>query len=99
MVFLAAVTAPGEVTAEGEMAPPPDSADTDTPTGMIQSVDQMQWCFFGQNSGEVTPKNIYFHYLKISFLNQSVQKVFDSILKTEALIKCIFKQMFHKREE
>ena len=45
-----------------------------------------QWFFFSRNIGQVTPKIIYFHYLKNSFLDQSIQKIFYLILKTEALV-------------
>ena len=38
------------------------------------------WCFqqcffFGRKFGQVTPKNIYFHYLKTKIPDQSIQKI------------------------
>ena len=43
-------------------------------------------CFlFSWNIGWFTPKNIYFHYLKKSFPDQSIQKMLYLILKKEAL--------------
>ena len=39
-----------------------------------------------RNIGQVSPKNIYFHYLKKYFLDQSVQKANCLILKTEVLV-------------
>ena len=45
-----------------------------------------QCFFFSRNIGEVTLKIIYFHYLKKCFLDQSIQKIFYLILKTEALL-------------
>ena len=44
-----------------------------------------QWLFFGRNIGQLTPKNIYFHYRRKCFLDQSIQKIFYLILKKEAL--------------
>ena len=44
-----------------------------------------QWLFFGRNIGLLTLKVIYFHYLKIYFLDQSIQKICYLILKKEAL--------------
>ena len=53
-------------------------------------------CFLcSRNTGSVTRKIIYFHYLEI-ILDQSIQKAFYFILKTEALVPgltedvCIF---------
>ena len=46
------------------------------------SSGQHQCFFFSRNIGEDTPKFIYFHYLKNSFLDQS--NLFLIILKTEA---------------
>ena len=34
----------------------------------------VQCFFFGQTIGQVAPQNIYFHYLKIYVLDQSIQK-------------------------
>ena len=34
----------------------------------------------------VTPKIVYFHYLEKTLLDQSVKKIFNLILKTEALL-------------
>ena len=48
-----------------------------------------QWLFFGRNIGLLTLKVIYFHYLKIYFLDQSIQKICYLILKKEALIVMI----------
>ena len=44
-----------------------------------------QCFYFSRNLGYVTPKIIYFRYLKLSSLDQSVQKTVSLILKTEAL--------------
>ena len=46
-----------------------------------------QCFFFGRNIGWVTPKTIYFHYLKKYFLDQNIQKIikFNLIYKAEAL--------------
>ena len=38
------------------------------------------------------PENCYFHYLKKSSLDQSIQKIFYFILKTEALVTRSFVQ-------
>ena len=46
-------------------------------------------CFFSsQTIGKFTPKIIYFHYLRNYFLDQSNQKMFPLILKTEELVLC-----------
>ena len=47
---------------------------------------EWQWLFFGRNIGQLTPKIIYFHYLRKFFLDQSIQQIFYLILKTEALM-------------
>ena len=44
-----------------------------------------QGFFFSRNIGQVTPKMIYFYYLKKQFLAQSIQKIFYLILKKDAL--------------
>ena len=52
------------------------------PTGWLQ-------CFsFSRNIGQVTLKISDFYYLKKSFLDQSIQKIFYLILKKEALAGC-----------
>ena len=45
-------------------------------------------CFFiSRNIGQITPKNIYFHYLKNAYFWIKVsKKIFDVILKTKALV-------------
>ena len=53
---------------------------------IIQIPSRPNQCFFfSRNIGELTPKNFYFHYLKKSFLDESIQKILDLILKKEAL--------------
>ena len=47
---------------------------------------RLQCSLFRQNIGWVTPKIIHFHYLKTSFLDQSIQKIITSILKKEAMV-------------
>ena len=44
-----------------------------------------QWLLFSRNIGYLTLKIIYLHYLKKSFLDQSIQKIVYLILKKEAL--------------
>ena len=46
---------------------------------------QLQCFLFSRNIGQLTLKIIYFHYLKESFLDQSIQGIFYLILKEEAL--------------
>ena len=46
---------------------------------------QHQCFFFSRYIGYVTPKLMYFHYLKQYFLAQNIQIIFYLILKTEAL--------------
>ena len=41
--------------------------------------------FFSRNIGWIAPEIIHFHYLKIDFLDQSIQETFFLILKPEAL--------------
>ena len=44
-------------------------------------------CFlFSRIIGQLTPKIIYFYYLKKYFLDQSIQKIFHLILKKEPLL-------------
>ena len=51
------------------------------------SVCRSLQCFvFSRNIGQVTPKIIYFHDLKKSYLDQSIQYVFNLILKTGAQV-------------
>ena len=50
-----------------------------------QGIHAQQCFFFSRNIGQLTPKIIYFHYLKKYFLDLSIQKTFYLILKTEAL--------------
>ena len=45
----------------------------------------IQCFFFSRNIGKVTPKMIYFYYLKKYFPDQSIQKTLYLILKTAAL--------------
>ena len=46
-------------------------------------------CFlFSRIIGYLTPKIIYFYYLKKYFLDQSIPKIFNFILKKEALVMC-----------
>ena len=47
---------------------------------------RLQCFYFSRNIGYFTPKIIYFHYLKESFLDQSLQKMCCLILKTAALV-------------
>ena len=53
---------------------------------VFRSCDSDQWFFFSRNVGLLNLKIICFHYLKKSFLDQSIQKIFYFILKKEALI-------------
>ena len=41
---------------------------------------------FSRNVGAVTPTIVYFHHLKKYVLDQSIQNMFYSILKTEAMV-------------
>ena len=43
-----------------------------------------QWLFFGRNIGQLTPKIVYFHYLRKCFLDQSIQKKVYLILKKKS---------------
>ena len=52
-----------------------------------------QCFFFSRNISFVTPKIVYFHYLKKSILDESIQKRFYVILKTEALIPRMLKNV------
>ena len=56
-----------------------------------KTIASKPWCapvvFFSRNIGKVTPKIMYFHYLEKYFLDQSIQKLFNLILKTEALVR------------
>ena len=61
-----------------------------------QTAQCMQWFFFSRNIGQLTPKIIYFHYLKKSFLDQSIQKKINLILKTEALLHTL--ESLYKRK-
>ena len=54
---------------------------------LLVTSSQDQCFFISRNIGQVTPKNIYFYYLENYFLNQSIQKIFNLILKTEALVR------------
>ena len=45
-----------------------------------------QCFFFGRNIGSLTPIFYYFYYLNDYFLDQSIQKIFNYNLKTEALL-------------
>ena len=45
-----------------------------------------QCCHFRRNTAEVTPKVIYFRYLKNPFLDKSIQKIFCLTCKKEALV-------------
>ena len=45
----------------------------------------VQCFFFSRNTAQVTPKIIYFYYLKIYFQDQSIQKINKLILKKETL--------------
>ena len=48
-------------------------------------------CFFScRKIGEITLKTIYFHYLKKRFLDESIQRVFNIMLITEALPSSLF---------
>ena len=47
---------------------------------------QLQCFLFSRIIGQLTPKIIYFYYLKKYFLDQSIQKIFYLILKKEAEI-------------
>ena len=51
----------------------------------MQASSRNQYFFFSRNIGYVTPKIMYFYYLKKYLLDQSVQKIIYLILKTEAL--------------
>ena len=44
-----------------------------------------QCFFYGRNTGQVTPKIMYFNYLKTYRPDQSIQKIVCLFLKTEAL--------------
>ena len=48
--------------------------------------DVNQWFFFSRYIGLVTPKIIYVQYLQKYILDQTIQKIFHLILKTEALM-------------
>ena len=50
-----------------------------------QEINNNQCFFFSRNIGQLTPKIIYFHYVIKYFLDQSIQKIFNLTLKTEAL--------------
>ena len=66
-----------------------DSALSDMDdTIMIKEAESWrnQCFFFSRNIGQLTPKIIYFYYLKKYFLAQSNQYIFYLILKKEALI-------------
>ena len=56
-----------------------------TRVSMFPQRENGQWLFFGRNIGQLTPKIIYFHYLRKCFLDQSIQKIVYLILKKEAL--------------
>ena len=45
-----------------------------------------QWFCLSRNIGQVSLKIIYFRYICNKNLDESIRKIFDSILKTEALI-------------
>ena len=47
--------------------------------------DDHQCFFFSRNVGQGFPKIIIIYYLTKYFLDQSIQKTFNLILKTEAL--------------
>ena len=51
---------------------------------MCNPEQNRQWLFFGRDIGQLTPKIIYFHSLRKSFLDQSIQKYYLT-LKKEAL--------------
>ena len=50
----------------------------------LERVSAGQCFFFSRNIDWVTPKIIYFYYLKKSFMDQSIQKILHLFLKTEA---------------
>ena len=54
-------------------------------TASLQHTCQDQWFFCRRNISKVTPKSVYFHYVTNCFLDQSMQTIFHSILKTETL--------------
>ena len=58
---------------------------------MHGQMHRIQCLSFGRNIGQLTPKIMYFHYLKKCFLDRSIQKIVSLILKKEALIgfQCI----------
>ena len=57
-------------------------------TNDVREISRMQCFYFSRNIGQVTPKIIYFYYLKIIFWIQVSKKTFHLILKTEALVAC-----------
>ena len=50
---------------------------------------------YTRNTGSVTLKISYFHYLKKYFLHQSIRKIINLILKPEALFYTFFRTCCH----
>ena len=57
----------------------------------------LQYFLFSRIIGLVTPKINYFYYLKKYFLDQSIQKIFYSILKKEALVSSLHPEVLLKQ--
>ena len=65
---------------------PAETTGSHKPHSPVLTAYRMQWFFSSRNIVYVTPRIIWFHYLQKKILDASIQRTFNLILKTAALV-------------